>query len=54
MGVEEKPKEEYVLENRWEKRIKGMEGIMVLLLIWSFFMLFTGFLLGALFIAAGG
>jgi len=38
----------------WEERVKSLEGIMVVVMLYGFLMLFAGFLLGAFFIGAGG
>jgi hypothetical protein len=47
-------KEEYELKNPWKERIRGLEGMVVLIMLFGFLMFFCGFLLGAFFIGAGG
>jgi len=41
--------ENYKLENRWEGKITRLRGNNALLMLWSFLMLFAGFLLGIFF-----
>jgi hypothetical protein len=47
-------KEEYELVKPWEERVKSLEGMVIVIMLYGFLMLFAGFLLGAFFIGAGG
>lgn len=45
---------EYELKNPWQERIRGLEGMVVIVMLFGFLMFFAGFLLGVFFMGAGG